>query len=325
MDNFIRLSGDENIIFFVNKIEAGIITNNDDFLMLKISQEKEFLLTVIPIQTTQEHSIGYVAKIEFIDNLWTTKNPNIIITKYTENCYKIFAKKIIVGGLVNENNITHYQKNSINITLSNTIPQLINFHNNSINNSIVLDFCIKNAVFEQFLEYYALSGTTSTAQQYLLLLDDKGDKILELCADKIEKNAQDITTLQLLKDVNGHGYVTNYNIKNNEIKMQKNYSVYLDNLPKKPASNYAVCWAFVEAINIGNIALARTFLSSELNTLLDDQHLNNFFGNYCEMEQNWLTDNQFIIWVIDADTPKKARPYTFDVKDAKIYNIVNND
>ena len=326
MEYYLRLCGEEKLLFFINKINVGILENNEDYLLIKITDESEFLLTIFPIQNSPKTSISYMSKCSLKNNILSSDNPNIIITNYPNNYYKIYAKKIYVNCTNTFGNPIEFQDKENKLILNEFYPQSINFTDSSLHNtSINLNFFVKNAKINEFLQYYAVRGTVDTTNDYLMLINKQGKKLLEVSANKIEITDTEITTLELIKDVNGHGYVTNYLIKNNQIKLEKSYSVFINNYPKKPANIYAINWAFVEAINIGNLSLAREYLTNELNSILDDNHLINFFGNYTEMETNWISDNQMEILVISADFPRVAKIYTFELKDNKISNIENFD
>ena len=111
-----------------------------------------------------------------------------------------------------------------------------------------------------------------------------------------------------------------YELNKNEFKLKEEYTVFLDKTPCLALDTKIIPWAFAECLNIGDLKLARKYLSEELNIMLDDDHLQNFFGNYEEIKWNRYKNIPNTLCFIDEKHQTKT--YKFEIDKNKITNII---
>ena len=175
--------------------------------------------------------------------------------------------------------------------------------------------------FKNFNKYYALTGKCEN-KDYLLLLDKLGNIVFEDCADLIELNKNNISTLNKIQDIAKHGFVSIYKVEENNITLTEQYTVFLNQTPTYTKNKYCISTAFLEALNLNNLKLARYYLSDELNATLNDQQLTSFFGDYTEFEPNFLLDaNNSVFFVYNSNIVKT---YNFEIKENKIVDITTD-
>ena len=306
-----------------------IILSEDDCLILDITNKSEIIVKSDVLFSDDEPNISYAILLKIDGNNIEFYNSHIKIVKYPNNYYKIYLKKLFIEKNNSENIIASNNILDCDIKIFDTYPQKITFVKNSKIYEKILKFNINEEQLYQLDYIHNWLGEVTMFEAYKYLDNNKkeccvifntiGEILLETSNDKIEINENYITTLDALNDISNHGYVCVYKLEKNKINLEKNYTVYLNNIPKKPANDYAIIWAYLEALNIGNLKLARTFLSDELNNLLSDENIVGYFGDYCEMDKNWINDNQNIVWVIRNN--KMAYGYIFEIEQQKIYNI----
>ena len=187
--------------------------------------------------------------------------------------------------------------------------------------SINLNEKISNPSFSKFCNHFALQGKLKE-NDYLLVFDRLGNIIFEIYDSEIEITKNQITVMHKLYDISQHGYVVKYTLSDSVIKKTDEYCVYLNNSPIYSQNKHSICMAFLEAINVKNLKLARFYLSYELNDCLNDNQLLNFFGEYEEFEPNFLNDfdnSTFFYYKNDV-----CKVFKFSVKENKITDITSN-
>jgi len=315
----VKCCGEINQKIIIDKYEK-ILIEQDDCIILEVLNEKRIVVKSEPFFSDSEPCVGYYSLLEIVQNNFTCDNSNVIITKYPNNIYKIYFKKLKITQKNPPNIAFDGRLLDTSLQLTNTFPQKLKMEKNSKKYEIILQKYVKNATFSEYNGHILLKGDIENNEKYCGIFGINGEILAEIIGDAIEITPSNITSLQKLKDVNGLGYVCEYNLDKEGVTLGNSYTVYMEQKAKLPANDYAICWAYVEALNIGNLKLARSFLSDELNDLLSDNHIWEYFGNYSEMEQNWISENQNIIWVISRDS-KVAKGYVFEIKNKKICNI----
>ena len=170
-----------------------------------------------------------------------------------------------------------------------------------------------------------LTGKTEDGKQYLLVVgyvNNGYEHLIDILSDKIEFSDQgELSSLELVSDIAGHGYVEKYTFDGSSFTLQDNYTVYMDSEPHLTLTPHLMPYAFMEALNVNNLKLARHYLSSELSSALSDQHLRTFFGDYCEVCWNAYSERPLSLAVIYGEHVRTAKIFDFCLHGNKISNI----
>lgn len=134
--------------------------------------------------------------------------------------------------------------------------------------------------------------------EYALFVVANGGKIeetLELLCHKIEVRQSDIKTLTKCFDINKHGKVNVYSVEKSKFTKKDEYLVNIrENVKVVPA---VVPFAFFESLKLGDVKLARSYLSDSLNGGIDDAHLKAYFGDFVDIRQNNINDSKAVILI----------------------------
>ena len=150
-----------------------------------------------------------------------------------------------------------------------------------------------------------------SGKSYLLIFD--GTDFIELLGE-IEIDKSKIKALTDLQTSSHHGELSEISVSMGKTSVQTDL-VYLDSKPRLKKSTAAKNYAFLEAVKLKDLNLARTFLSDKLNEKLDDKHLEKFFGKFDSILP--LSQNEFCI--INKSTP--LRVLEFKNSNGKIVDV----
>lgn len=292
MENYLYLTSNTPSVFVVNNIIVGNNMHNDDYIIIKT--DEEFLyIQCIPINN--KNKLPSCVMLNFF-NINFAKNLNAKIIKLSNQNYKIFfnlpdcivyhPSTLLCSTIIN----------NLSLSFWDSTTQFLIIQNENTMQKITINYYIKEPKFINYLQYYALTGKTDNLD-YVLIFDSYGNILFEEAQNIIELNKENITTLQKIKDIANHGYVSKYKINDGIVHTLEQYSVYLDERPHIAPNNMIVALAFLEAINIKNLSLARSYLCDELSSTLTDNQLTDFFGGYTEFEPNFLNnaDNSLLL------------------------------
>ena len=316
-DIYLHLCSEKNCTFVINNIQVGYVENINQSIDI-LTDEQFFTLFAYPTNENKNFIyFPFSAQLEFISNKLISKSNNIIIADLGANHYRI---EIIPFFILNQSESTpplHKKTEEIfaSLTNKNLILQNKDYFFNYITPCALQDFNLK-----KISNFYVLYGINYTKQEYLLLLNNKLQFICDCIADKIEFDKNQIITLNYLNDIARHGLVTTYSLKENGFKQNEKYSVYTQNAPITPANIYTIPWAFLQAVNIKNIKLARMYLHSNLSNSLKDEHIISYFGDFVEFFKS-PTQNLNVITLSYNSSPRFVKNYCFEVIENKISNI----
>ncbi len=319
MENYIHLSAETPTLFCVEGQNLGTSQSNQDYITI-VSDQQNLNIACYPLNDT-ETKIPQMLNLNFLGNTLFANNEFAQSYLLANNHFKVcisLPTAIIFRPNVLQKNISF---DTIQLSLFDGTMQYVLIQNNNKNYKITLNKHIKKASFQVFGQYYALLGKTGILD-YVLIFDQLGNTIFEESNDKIELKSNTILTLQKMHDIARHGYVCTYTIDNNLLKTKEQYSVYLDEHPYYAQNQYTIGLAFLEAVNIGNIDLARYYLSDQLNSILSTEQITGYFGNYLEFEPNFLTNANNTIFFMYPDNIVKL--YTFKVQYNKIVDITTD-
>lgn len=134
--------------------------------------------------------------------------------------------------------------------------------------------------------------------------------------EQLEINENKIKTYKKLHDFAGHGEITIYNFSS--VFNFETSLVYNDNLPIYQKSKELIPYAFFDALKVKNYKLARTYLTDDLSSVLTDNALKNYFGNFIDISSPLSSDVTF---------NEVALIYSFNenYQIAKVFNIELNE
>ena len=315
MENYLYISSNTPSIVFANNVVIGTTMQNDDYLAIK-TDEHSIVLQCLPVDINK----NMVANIINLDNPNLSFCTNTKILKLSPFHYKIFFE--LPDCIVHKHTTLLHSTTLNNCTLSlfDSTMQFVIIKNENYTKNIYLNYHIIEPKFVTFLQYYALLGKTKN-QDYILVFDEHANIMFEDVQDVIEIAQDCITTLQKICDIANHGFVSKYQLANSTLHLKEQYSVYLDEHAHMAPCVQAVGLAFVEAININNLALARSYLNVELSSALTDNKLTQFFGDYVEFEPNFLQDANNNLFFIYPNNIVKNYRFVID-KNQKITDII---
>ena len=137
--------------------------------------------------------------------------------------------------------------------------------------------------------------------------------------DILEENGKIIKTFRNLHTTLGHGIVGEYGpTLSGKYKLAKSGDKTFSHIEEKLVPYY-----FLDAVRVKDFDLARSFLSRELSKILDNKHLEMFFGNFKNFGQN-LGENIYpddVALFYEENDIQIAKIFHFELKNGAIVNI----
>lgn len=325
VSTFIHFCGNFPAILKIGDNVLGTLENQTDTLCVEIENEKSFLLGVFPISNKNFlPSTSFFAEIKFKGLKPTTDSPQLEITKFEDNIFEIFLKPLCLNSFLPKKILKEFlvTKNLRVVFCANSFCSLEICFNNQIFYANPPENLTdtKCEFFEQegtkFLLFF---GKTPQNRDFLMIFENFFCKF-EIEADVIEKKKNQIFVLTFAGDICNHGIVKKFELKKEAI-LKDEYVVFCNNQKMLPTNQKLVPLAFLEALNLEDFGLAKTFLSDDLAGSLDNETLKNFFGDFEEFFWNrHSTKENCFAFVFDGE-PKTIKNFCFEVKDFKIVNI----
>ena len=300
MENYLYISSNSPSIIIVNNTTTIDTNAQNDYITIK-TDEPTLFIQCIP-KTANKLTLSCIVNIE---NISFGQTDNLHIYKLAQNHYKMCFElpECIVYKPTTLLCTTTLNKSTLSFFDSSM--QYVLIQSTSQTYKININYQLKNVSFNTFGQYYALSAKTQN-MDYVLIFDNVGNIFFEDIQNVIEITNDSIITLQKNEDIARHGFVSKYQLSNNTFRTIEQYNVYLDETPYHAPSKYCTAIAFLEALNINNIALARTYLSEDLSQKLSNQQLIQFFGNYVEFEPNFIDNaNNSLLLYYENNIVKK--------------------
>ncbi|MBQ7603093.1 MAG: hypothetical protein IJU58_03020 [Clostridia bacterium] len=300
MENYLYISSNSPSIIIVNNTTTIDTNAQNDYITIK-TDEPTLFIQCIP-KTANKLNLSCIVNIE---NISFGQTENLHVYKLAQNHYKMCFElpECIVYKPTTLLCTTTLNKSTLSFFDSSM--QYVLIQSTSQTYKININYQLKNVSFNTFGQYYALSAKTQN-MDYVLIFDNVGNIFFEDIQNVIEITNDSIITLQKNEDIARHGFVSKYQLSNNTFRTIEQYNVYLDETPYHAPSKYCTAIAFLEALNINNIALARTYLSEDLSQKLSNQQLIQFFGNYVEFEPNFIDNaNNSLLLYYENNIVKK--------------------
>lgn len=312
---FVHICSETPMVFAVNGHQIGFVEQEYDCINLKL--DEDFVLSCYPTtQTPEGYNLSFNAKICILASKLISTHNNISITDYGKGEFFINVSPLIIPYSPNASEPFYHTLNDLSFAINKNILNVSNGKNGLY---YPLAHILKNISIKQNNDLIELNGQTASQKSFSLFINQNLQVQFDGLADKIEYDGNQIVTLQKIPDIARHGLVTIYKRTSNGFKKTQQYSVYTQNEPVAPACNEALPLAFMEAINIENFALARSYLHPNLSNSLQDNTIKSYFGDFIEFMPNNNTPNE--IALIYKGSPRFVKVYHFDIKDGRICDI----
>ena len=316
---------DKYRIYINSEIESQVLINGFSigcieppfFTLLIESDEPSIIVSINPLQrSTQSIFISQTIKLTFLNGkLFSNENycelfsleHNAYILKITPQSQNV---KVINPPL----------SKTINDTIVSVHNNILQFSNSKNQVFYPLEINLCNINIEQQNELTFFCANTIENKKFALVLNKSLQILFETTADKIEFDGRKIISLNRLDTIANHGRVDIFSYNENGFRKDDSYLVYLDKFPIPPASSQVYPLAFLEAIQLKDLALARNYLHPNLNTILNDSTLTSFFGNFSSFFPVEFAPSVKLALTYDVH-PKHVRYFNFEISNNLISNI----
>ena len=313
---FLHIHSDIPSAFCVNGEQIGFCSKPTDFISISVEKE-EFVLYVYPLEQTLPHTsfISYSAKINCKNAKPLCNNSLLTITDYGQGNFVIMCNSLKINKPTTTTFCTSLENTSLTILQNN-----LYLANDKNSLSFIPKTPLKDAKLTKFQEFLIIWGKTYTNKDNILITNSNLNLIFDSIADKIEIEDNHIITLQRVNDIAMHGVVNEYQLQNEQVTHLKEYTVYTQNTPISPANTFAIPYALLEAIAIGNFSLARSYLHPSLSATLQDEHLERYFDNFIEATPAFNHPLNVLALVYPGN-PRFVKNFLFDIADNRVLNI----
>lgn len=159
---------------------------------------------------------------------------------------------------------------------------------------------------------------TSTSQQDLILFNSSTARVDLLSGDRIRITSANILLSKSIDNIARHIIEEEYIITNDGLVKNSQAINYASGRPIIVTASQVIPYAFLEAIQVGDISLASSYLDVSMQRKIDDEHLKEYFG---EIQKFYPLDlNTYIV-----KTREGSELYKFIIEDGKICEIENID
>lgn len=321
-------------ILSINNLPVGVINNKNNLLHLEVNLDDEIYLTINPIKDSFENKKlnSYSAKLDLYAGKLISSNKLVTVTSYPNSNYAI---------TLNPNLISTYQSMKVlaqkSFSIKNTTHTATCYFDglNQIlieSGSLLLTKSVEHNLTSCEINkikgsnVIVFSADTLNGDLYVLIAsynDGKYDIIKEGLFNKLEVEEKEITLLKKAKDIAGSAMVTEIEIDNDKINEKENYTVYLNEKPKEVSVLELIPIAFLQAVKLNNIELAKSYLSEELKAKLSLQHLKSYFGDFKEVstEIYGVNKNNCVALIYEDGESLKAKIFKVSIVNNKIHNF----
>ena len=254
-------------------------------------------------------------KLNFIDGEYVSNNQNVQVVKIKDNLYFLKflhqnecflqkkCKKIVKNGQL----FTFYQNGVVEIETENSILF-----------SAQYDFEIVDAnILELKNNYLAIELFGKEENEKSVILNNQFAEILSFDSSVIENTENGFKVLTNLFDIANHGLVEVFEIEE-EIKKIDEYSVFMNNAPRREFSSKVLPIYFLQCIRARDYAEAKRCLSPNLKAKAKIEHISQYFGDFLSI---FPLNNKIYLEYVDNFNHHFAKPFDFIVENNKIQNI----
>lgn len=314
---YIHLYSEIPSVFMIDGKQVGFVEYPNQSVDILIDQPS-FILCIYPTTPSKDFStaISYSAQITYKAGKLFSSNKNIIITYYGKFHFKIEAQPLLIHSQLNFNK-PYYEK--LDEYTFSIIKNTLFVQSKEHNFYYPLPCEINNIKIKKVTNFLVLTAQ-SYEKNYILILNAYLQLQFDAIADNIEFDGNKIITLENINDIARHGLVTIFKYNNQNFVKDQQYSVYTQTEPVAPANFRALPWAFMEAINIQNFTLARSYLHPNLSQTLKDDIITAYFGDFLEVLPS--IDNDYtVLSLVYSGNPRSVKNFKFEIIENRISNI----
>jgi len=296
-----------------------LIGNPEQFATIKL--DNTMYIKFYPINEDGKHN--YLSQLVTL-NPKALPQDNLVITKFDEFCYEasiIPTKVATTPPLQQKQDITvGLEKLSVNLTSSTT--STITISNQEVLFCHYVDFELTNLDVTICNEYIQIQCDYMD-KKYLLIVDYQNFAIVhEKVFDMIEFDEQVLKGFLKQEDMAKHGLIVSFDFSTRPVKIETK-TVYVMSRPQTTNNPLLIPFAFFEAVQIKNFKLARHYLNSTLSNKLDNNHLQQFFGDFLDIRQNVYNKQDNLISLIYGNNNNYyVKNYKCEMQNNLICNII---
>ncbi|MBR4271041.1 MAG: hypothetical protein IKQ31_05170 [Clostridia bacterium] len=307
------ISCDIDVVVQINNEKIGTISQFHPKIYIE-TDETEIYLTSFPLQTSSTHIIlPYSIKLLFYQGKLHCSDESSFIVQFSTNTFgiKLFPHQISKPNTTD----IYIEHANFSFSMHNGIAC---FSSKSQSIFYPIMHHITDVKIEMISNKIFLHANTNSLK-FALILDENLRILFDGTADKIEFDGTKVITLINLNTIAQHGKVCIYTLNNMSFVKTDSYTVYLQSSPIPPACKEALPIAFLEAITLKDISLARQYLHPNLNAILKTNALTEFFGDFVSFTN--LDNDPYFVTLIYEGNPKHVKNYYFTVLNNLITNI----
>jgi len=313
-ENFIHFLSEEQCLININGNNIGNIDNINNLAIDIITKCNQVYVSYTPI--SKSPNIPFTFLLNTKDNV-STDSEYIKVIPFPSNHYDIIMKpfyyyqvdhtKILLNTMIGKFFVSITSDTSTKITIYDNTNVVFNLNT----------MALTSARAEIQKDILIIEGIIDDYNYYLLILDTKTFEILHNdISNSINRSATSITSYKKLNNLSGHAEVYSLDF---EKKEKESYHVYENNTPKIPLHNALIPKAFMEAIEIKDDKLAKSYLhASHSNTPI--QKFRDYFKSFKNIYLNrHIQNDDKINYTIEYNNDYKN--YNFLMEDNKIKDI----
>ena len=307
------------------KNESFELTSNKITSFLLNSEENNIKINFYPLDNKNKTSIPFCLVANIEKGVVVTKSENASLIKYPHDNLLLEVEPFLLYDTVlgEHTKKLSLQEGDCTIYYSRGSAGLVKIENSAD----TLQFQFSKGI--NTLDARASKNTIfiwaeNHSKRYSIAIVDTTNNSLELKrlenVDLLEVDNNTIKTFRNLHTAGGHGIVGEYPLKNLSGKYKL---VKTGDKPSFCSDEKLIPYYFVDAIRVKDLALARTFLSQPLSNILDDAHLELFFGDFYSFGQNLGEDifPEDVALFYDQNGIKTAKIFHFSIQNGKITDI----
>ena len=287
------------------------------FMITIESDEPQLSISYLPFQPSKQKLIAsQTIQLNFFNNMLISNDAFSTLTNLGAQKYLL---NIIPTSLPLPINNPPYSKTFENLSID-IHNQIIHCTNSSNHIFYPIQYKLNNIEITKQNEVFFLFAETDENKKFALFLDNNLQILFEATSDKIEFNGKQIILLEDLNTIAKHGQVRICSLNETGIVNTDSYLVYLDKTPTPPANSLIIPTAFLEAISLNDITLARTYLHPKLNSTLNNSTITSFFGEFNSFFQISFSPKPRIGLIYEAN-PQFVKYFDFEITNNLISNI----
>ena len=253
----------------------------------------------------------------FLSNENIVNTDKYYVVKYPNNHTDIVILPFCIDNtkIIDRNTIDIVgSSQKIELVTSTTSTIIISSQNKKSHYELFQKCNILESIYSQDIINIILEEQETKVVSYLQIADSN----VKLYKDvTLEKTDNYLTILCPLNDMAKQAIFVQLTKKPKVSFEQK--LVYIDNNPKLITDPKLIPYAFLEALKVKNLKLARNYLDNKINSHLNDSSLLSFFGEYIEITFDKYNDKLCLIY--KEENTFNAKCFDFDITGNKISNI----